>query len=99
LKALPELFIQVLRLCQETDPDSRLIFDGATKAYVQADNAQTVVDEQAQIIVAASVTQEANEREQLAPLLAEVQQNVGPFPPSIPSTPGIGIRSSSISTK
>ena len=63
-----------------TDPDSRLMVDGATKAYVQAYNAQAAVDEQAQIIVAASVTQEVNDRNQLAPLLAETQQNVGAFP-------------------
>jgi hypothetical protein len=63
-----------------TDPDSRLMVDGATKAFVQAYNAQAAVDDQAQIIVAASVTQEVNDRNQLAPLVAEMQQNVGAFP-------------------
>ena len=63
-----------------TDADSRLMLDGATKAYVQAYNAQAAVDEQAQIIIAASVTQEVNDRDQLAPMLAEMQQNVGAFP-------------------
>lgn len=63
-----------------TDPDSRLMKDGATKAYVQAYNAQTAVDDQAQIILAASVTQEANDLNQLAPLLAKMQENVGTWP-------------------
>jgi transposase len=63
-----------------TDPDSRLMKDGATKAFVQAYNAQAAVDEQAQIVVAASLTQEANDKEQLAPLLAEMQRNMGVFP-------------------
>ena len=63
-----------------TDPDSRLMLDGATKAYVQAYNAQAAVDDQAQVIVAASVSQDANDLNQLAPLLAKMHQNVGAFP-------------------
>jgi len=44
-----------------TDPASRLMKDGATKAVEQAYNAQVAVDSQAQIIVAAAVTPEAME--------------------------------------
>lgn len=63
-----------------TDPDSRIMKDGATKAFEQAYNAQIAVDGQAQIIIAAAVTQEANDKEQLVPMLKAVQTNVGQLP-------------------
>jgi transposase len=50
-----------------TDPESRIMKDGATKAFEQAYNAQVAVDSQAQVIVAAAVTQEANDKQQLVP--------------------------------
>jgi len=63
-----------------TDPDSRIMKDGATKAFEQAYNAQVAVDSQAQIIVAAAVTQEANDKQQLVPMLLAVEDNVGQLP-------------------
>src|SRR5438128_1286845 len=64
-----------------TDPDSRIMPDGAHKgSFVQAYNAQIAVDAEAQIIVAAEVTQEANDKQQLAPMLEQVQQNTGVQP-------------------
>ena len=42
-----------------TDPESRIMKDGATKSFVQAYNAQAAVDGAAQIIVAGAVTHEA----------------------------------------
>ncbi len=64
-----------------TDPDSRIMPDGAHKgSFVQAYNAQIAVDAEAQIIVAAEVTQEANDKQQLAPMLEQVQQNTGVKP-------------------
>jgi len=63
-----------------TDPDSRIMKDGATKSFEQAYNAQAAVDSQAQIIVAAAVTQEANDKQQLIPMLLAVEQNVGQRP-------------------
>ena len=39
-----------------TDPDSRIMRDGATKSFEQAYNAQVVVDDTAQIIVATGLT-------------------------------------------
>jgi hypothetical protein len=47
--------------------------DGATKSFEQAYNAQVVVDSHAQIIVAAAMTQEANDKRQLVPMLVAVQ--------------------------
>ncbi len=63
-----------------TDPDSRIMKDGATKSFEQAYNAQAAVDSQAQVIVAADVTQEANDKRQLVPMLEQVAENVGQMP-------------------
>jgi transposase len=60
-----------------TDPDSRIMKDGATKEFVQAYNAQAVVDSQAQVIVVAAVTQEANDQKQLVPMLEQVEVLTG----------------------
>src|ERR1022692_856528 len=50
-----------------TDPESRIMKDGATKSFMQAYNAQAAVDSHAQIIVAAALTQDANDKKQLLP--------------------------------
>jgi transposase len=63
-----------------TDPDSRIMKDGATKEFVQAYNAQAVVDSAAQVIVAAAVTQQANDKQQLAPMLEQVKAMTGKTP-------------------
>jgi len=63
-----------------TDPESRIMKDGATKSFVQAYNAQAAVDGTAQVIVAAEVTQEANDKQQLVPLLTQVEGNCGAPP-------------------
>jgi transposase len=64
-----------------TDPDSRIMADGAHKgSFVQAYNAQIAVDAEAQIIVAADITQEANDKQQLAPMFEQVEKNTGTKP-------------------
>lgn len=63
-----------------TDPDSRIMKDGATKSFVQAYNAQAAVDGHAQVIVAAAVTQDANDKQQLVPMLTQVVTNWGAAP-------------------
>jgi transposase len=64
-----------------TDPDSRIMKDGATKELVQAYNAQAVVDSHAQVIAVAAVTQDANDKKQLVPMLKEVKVPRGSPPP------------------
>ena len=64
-----------------TDPESRIMPDGGRKgSFVQAYNAQIAVDDKAQIIVAAEITQESNDKRQLAPMLEQVEQNMGAKP-------------------
>ena len=63
-----------------TDPESRIMRDGATKGFVQAYNAQIVVDSHAQVIVATGVTQAANDVQHLVPMLEQVQANTGRWP-------------------
>ena len=64
-----------------TDPESRIMPDGGRKgSFVQAYNAQIAVDSAQQIIVAAEITQDSNDKQQLAPMLERVAQNMGTKP-------------------
>ena len=60
-----------------TDPESRIMMDGATRGFVQGYNAQAAVDSKAQIIVAAEITQQANDKQQLVPMVQAVEKNLG----------------------
>jgi len=63
-----------------TDADSRIMKDGARGVFVQGYNCQAVVDSHAQIIVAAALTQQANDKQQLVAMLEEVKKNTGEKP-------------------
>lgn len=64
-----------------TDPESRIMPDGARKgSFVQGYNAQIVADSEAQIIVACDLTEETTDKQQLAPVLEQVEQNLGVKP-------------------
>ena len=64
-----------------TDPESRIMPDGGRKgSFMQAYNAQIAVDSAGQIIVAAEITQDSNDKRQLAPMLERVEQNMGARP-------------------
>ena len=60
-----------------TDPDSRIMRDGATKAFEQAFNGQVAVDSEYQVIVAAGVTQECNDKHQVEPMVERMKANLG----------------------
>jgi transposase len=61
-----------------TDPESRIMVrDGA---FVQAFNAQIAVDEEAQIIVAAALTNQAPDAEHFEPMLRRVVENCDAVP-------------------
>jgi transposase len=63
-----------------TDPDSRIMKDGATKSFEQCYNAQAAADAESQVIVAADVTQDANDKRQMEPMIEQVKSNTGRTP-------------------
>lgn len=63
-----------------TDPESKIMKDGASKSFEQAYNAQIVVDAAHQIIVAEDVTIQTNDKQQLVSMLAQVEANLGRKP-------------------
>lgn len=71
-----------------TDPESRIMLDGATKGYAQAYNGQLAVDGDHQIIVAAELTQAASDINQLVPVLEAVKTNCGDLPRQLTADAG-----------
>ena len=72
-----------------TDPESRIMPDGGHKgSFVQGYNAQIAVDGEAQVIVAAEVTQQSNDKQQLVPMVEQVTQNVGAQPQAVSADNG-----------
>jgi transposase len=61
-----------------SDPESR-IMKGAD-GFVQAYNAQAAVESTMQLIVAQAVTQEANDKQQVAPMVKAIEQQAGQMP-------------------
>jgi transposase len=71
-----------------TDPESRIMIDGATKEFVQGYNAQAAVDSHAQVIVACDVTQAAADVGQFVPMLEQAIRNVGQRPAQVTADAG-----------
>ncbi len=64
-----------------TDPDSRIMPASEAKgSFVQGYNCQAAVDATAQIIGAADVTHESNDKQQAQPMLTQVLANTGEVP-------------------
>ena len=61
-----------------TDPESRIM--KTRKGFIQGYNAQAGVDFESQVIVAAAVTQEQNDKHQLVPMLNLIRENTGKNP-------------------
>ena len=59
-----------------TDPDTS-IMKVNNKGFDQCGNAQAMVDRENQIVVAADVTNEANDKKQLKPMVRQTKKNIG----------------------
>ena len=70
------------------DPDSRVMKDNARKCFVQAYNAQIATDSHAQVIVAAELTQQTTDRQQLLPMVQAVREATGSAPETITADAG-----------
>jgi len=70
-----------------TDPESRIMLN-SDKAFVQAYNAQVAVDADSQVILAADVVQETNDRRQLVPMVQKVAGNAGDRPERVSADAG-----------
>jgi hypothetical protein len=86
-----------------TDPESRIMPDGANTgvpsdrssslgwnkgSFVQGYNAQIAVDSASQVIVAAEVTQETNDKRQLLPMIALIAVNLQQQPKKVSADTG-----------
>jgi transposase len=65
-----------------TDPESR-IMKSSSEGFVQAYNAQIVVEPELQLIVGQAVTQAGNDKEQVAPMMATVETQSGQRPEAV----------------
>jgi transposase len=65
-----------------TDPESR-IMKSSSEGFVQAYNAQIVVEPELQLIVAQAVTQAGNDKEQVVPMMAAVEAQSGQRPEGV----------------
>jgi hypothetical protein len=71
------------------DPESRIMPDGANKgSFVQGYNAQIAVDSASQVIVAAEVTQETNDKMQLIPMVEQIVTNLEQKPEKVSADTG-----------
>ena len=61
-----------------TDSDSRMM--KTRTGYVQGYNGQVAVDCDSQVIVAADLTQDCNDKNQLVPMMDKIQENMGRLP-------------------
>ena len=70
------------------DPDSRVMKDSGERGFVQAYNAQIAVDSHAQIIVAAELTQQPIDRQQLVPMVKSLLNTTQATPTTITADAG-----------
>jgi transposase len=71
-----------------TDPESRIMKDSTTKGFIQGYNAQAAADASSQIIVAADVTIQSNDKKQLEPMIAEMEKNCDAAPKELSADAG-----------
>jgi len=63
-----------------TDPDSRIMKVSSTNSFEQCYNGQAIVDDFSQVIVAAGLSQHANDVEEVEPILDILEGNLGGIP-------------------
>lgn len=66
-----------------TDPESRIMLDGATKGFVQGFNCQLAVDREAQIIIGVGVDNNAADCGKLVPMVETVHGTMGRYPDKV----------------
>jgi transposase len=71
-----------------TDPESRIMKDSTTKGFVQGYNSQAAVDAKSQVIVAAEVTDEPNDKKQVEPMVKQIEANLGSRPKELSADSG-----------
>jgi len=71
-----------------TDPESKIMPAPGGKHFEQAYNAQAAVDSAKQIIVAADVVDETNDKKQAIPMMKQVKRNTGKLPREIAADTG-----------
>jgi transposase len=71
-----------------TDPESRIMKMGSTGSFEQCYNAQVAVDVDSQVIVAADVTQQPNDKQQLKPMVEQVKKNTESKPKTVSADTG-----------
>ncbi|MCK5344790.1 MAG: transposase, partial [Candidatus Heimdallarchaeota archaeon] len=69
---------QKKEVANTTDPDSRIM--KTRRGFIQGYNPQLSVDSDTQIILAADLTQDHNDTQQLSPMLKQIIENTGKIP-------------------
>jgi transposase len=69
-----------------TDPDSRIM--KTSNGFEQAFNGQAAVDADSQVIVAEGLTNAGNDKQQLVPMLDEIERNMGRLPGELSADTG-----------
>ena len=62
-----------------TDPDSRIMKTTSTKSFEQCYNAQAMVDDLSQVILAANLSQHANDSDEVEPILDILKKTLAEF--------------------
>jgi transposase len=73
-----------------TDPDSRIMKVSSTNSFEQCYNGQAVVDDSSQVIVASNLSQNANDMDEVEPILDILEENLGGIPPRMAITTDAG---------
>jgi transposase len=73
-----------------TDSDSRIMKVSSTNSFEQCYNGQAIVDDASQVIVAAGLSQNANDMDEVEPILDILEENLGGIPQKMAITTDAG---------